>query len=373
MTIRRSAIPVVMILLAGGGVACGTSGADGSGGGATTSSSGAGGNPNTNPSDGPPAGNPEGHCTVPIDGIPEDTSQPDTVIGDGTPASCTSAAVVAAVAKGGVITFSCGPDPIVITLTETAKVVNDANPRVVLDGGNKVTLSGGGKVRILYQNTCDQAQHYTSSHCQDQDTPKLTVQNITFVDGNATGAMPEGAGGAIFDRGGRLKIIHSRFFHDVCDPAGPDVGGGAVRALDQSMGLPVYVIQSTFGGTQPLGNVGANGGALSSIGVSWTVVNSLFAFNQAIGTGASSGMGGNGGAIYNDGNTYHLDVCGTAMHDNSANEGGGAIFFVSNDKSGSFSVTDSTLTHNPSGKFETMPGIFYIASGPPDTTGSTIQ
>jgi hypothetical protein len=62
----------------------------------------------------------------------------DPVIGDGTPASCTSDASVAAVAAGGVITFSCGPAPVTITMTATAKVVN-ARPKIVLDGGGRVT------------------------------------------------------------------------------------------------------------------------------------------------------------------------------------------------------------------------------------------
>ena len=50
-------------------------------------------------------------------------------IGNGTPASCTSAAVVEAVAAGGIITFDCGPDPVTITMTATAKVRNDNGPR----------------------------------------------------------------------------------------------------------------------------------------------------------------------------------------------------------------------------------------------------
>ena len=70
------------------------------------------------------------------------------MIGDGTPASCTSAAVIAAVAEGGVITFSCGQAPVIITMTGAATV--PATSRlVVLDGGGKVTLSGGGKTQIL--------------------------------------------------------------------------------------------------------------------------------------------------------------------------------------------------------------------------------
>ena len=66
----------------------------------------------------------------------------------------------------------------------------------MLDGGGKVTLSGGGRRRILYMNTCDAAQVHTTSHCQDQDHPRLTVQNLTFVDGNSTGDMTEGGAAA---------------------------------------------------------------------------------------------------------------------------------------------------------------------------------
>src|ERR1700685_317450 len=59
----------------------------------------------------PAAGNPNGHAFVPHAARAVNTSHPNHVIGNGTPASCTSAAVVRAVAKGGVITFSCGPKP----------------------------------------------------------------------------------------------------------------------------------------------------------------------------------------------------------------------------------------------------------------------
>ncbi len=363
----------------------GTSGSGGSGGGTsgsggtTTGTSGTGGNPNTNPDSGPPAGNPDGNCTVPQEAQAEDSSNPDHVIGNGTPESCTSDAVVDTIAKGGVITFDCGPDPITITLDKTAKIFNNTGPKIVIDGGGKVTLSGGGKVRILYQNTCDQNQVWTTSHCQDQDHPQLSVQNLTFVDGNAKGEDPDG-GGAIFVRGGRFKVVNSRFFNNVCDDVGPDVGGGAIRTLSQSQGLPVYVVNSTFGGKPELGNVCSNGGGLSSIGVSYTVINSLFSDNKAIGNGANPAKqgtpgGGSGGAIYNDGNTYTLDLCGVKMTNNTANEGGGAIFFVSNDKTGTLKITDSFLSNNPSLGFETSgyPGIFVIANGNPQVQNSTIE
>lgn len=338
--------------------------------------------PNTDPMQGPDAGNQDGSCDIPEEGRPEDTSSPDHVVGTGTPESCTGAAFVAAVAQGGIITFDCGPDPVTIKLSETAKVFNDKSPKVVIDGGNKVTLSGSGKVRILYQNTCDEAQVWTTSHCNDQPEPALAVQNITFVDGNAKNEAGDETrgGGAIFVRGGRFKVNNSRFFGNVCDDTGPDVGGGAIRAFDQSEGKPIYIANSTFGGAAELGNVCSNGGALSSIGVSFTVLNSAFSYNRAVGNGANPAKtgtpgGGSGGAIYNDGNTFTLTLCGTRIEHNDANEGGGAIFFVSNDRSGSLVIRDSVLSDNPSGQFETegFPGIFVLAKEPPTVSGSTLE
>ena len=87
--------------------------------------------------------------------------------------------MVKAVAQGGIIAFNCGPKPVTITMTATAKVVNTSH-RVVLDGGGKVTLSGGGKIRILYMNTCDPKQKFTTNDCWEQQWPQLVVQNLTF-------------------------------------------------------------------------------------------------------------------------------------------------------------------------------------------------
>ena len=315
--------------------------------------------------DWPEAGTTDARCTIPDQAQPVDSSAPDHVVGNGTPASCTSQAFVDAVAAGGVITFDCGPDPVTITLTQTARVYNDTGPEIVIDGGSMVTLDGDGQRRILYMNTCDADLVWTTSHCQNQDHPRLTIQNLTFVNGQSVGDDPDG-GGAIFVRGGRFKIVNCRFFNNRCDETGPDVGGAAVRVLSQYDSQPVYVVNSTFGGRDDLGNVGSNGGALSSIGVSFTVINSVMSHNLAIGYGANPAQtgtpgGGNGGAIYNDGNTFTLWVCGSTLTNNTANEGGGAIFFVSNDRSGSLSIDRSYLSNNPSLGFETDPGIFVLA------------
>ena len=327
----------------------------------------------------PQPGNPGG-VPLPDEARPVDTSHPDVVIGAGTPASCTSQAVVDAVAHGGIITFDCGPDPVTIVMTDTAKVVN-TSPVVVLDGGGRVTLSGAGQRRILYMNTCDPAQIWTTSHCQNQDSPQLTIQRLHFTQGNSTGDMREGGGGgAVFVRGGRVKVIESRFTANRCDATGPDLGGASLRVLSQYQGLPAIVATSTFGGSPSEENICSNGAAISSIGVSWQIFNSVFSYNNAIGTGANPASpgtpgGGSGGAIYLDGNLFTLDLAGSIMRDNGANEGGGAIFFVSNDRTGELRITRSVLERNLSRGFETagFPGIFFLGRGAPQVTDSMIS
>ncbi len=297
------------------------------------------------------------------------------MIGNGTPASCTSAAVVAAVAAGGIITFCCGPAPVTITMTATAKVVNTSQ-QVVLDGGGKVTLSGGGRLRILYQNTCDQAQRWTTSHCQDQPTPALTVQNLTFIDGNATGSdITGGSGGAIYAEGGALKVVNSRFIDNRCYRSGPDLGGAAIRAFEQDPAVPVYIVHSTF-----TGGICSNGGALSSIGVSWTVLNSLFTGNQAIGFGAnpaSAGApgGGSGGAIYTDGDTYTLTDRGHADL-RQLRPRGRRRDLLRQQRPHRDPATSPTrcCADNPSAEFHNFPGtIFFLGKGQPVITGSDLD
>jgi hypothetical protein len=138
------------------------------------------------PEDGSPAGNPDGQHPIPAGADPIDASEPDHVIGTGTPESCNCDDFIDAVAQGGAIVFDCGDDPVTITMDEPAKVFNDADPDIIIDGGGLVTLSGGGKTHILYMNTCDKNQVWITPHCQNQDHPRLTVQNITFSDGNST-------------------------------------------------------------------------------------------------------------------------------------------------------------------------------------------
>jgi hypothetical protein len=323
-------------------------------------------------------GNSAGPVAVPSAARAVDTSHPNHVIGTGTPASCTATAVVRAVADGGIITFNCGPKPVTITMTAPAKVVNTSH-QVILDGGGKVTLNGAGKTRILYMNTCDQKQKYTTDDCWEQRWPRLVVQNIAFE--NAYSAVQQTStsnygGGAIFDQGGQLKVVNSAFTGNRCYPSGPDLGGAAIRALGMYMGTPVYITHDTF-----TGNSCSNGAALSGLYANFVVLNSVMTGNQATGFGANpaghgTAGGGSGGAIYTDGDHYNLTIGGTVISGNSAREGGGAIFFVVDAGGGTLTIDHSTLHRNPSGKFQNAPGIFDSVDGhvtPPVVVDSSIS
>jgi hypothetical protein len=278
---------------------------------------------------------------------------------------------VRAVAAGGVITFDCGPKPVTIVMASTANVIKTRR-LVVLDGGGLITLSGGGKRRILYSNTC--AGHWSTSDCVDQPYPQVVVQNITFANGydgtHQSTCSDErcwyggiSGGGAIYAEGGQFKAVNSRFLDNRCYAFGPDLGGGAIRALAQYHNHPVYITNDTFQGGRC-----SNGGALSSIQVQWTILNSEFIDNQAIGWGANPAAngtpgGGSGGAVYMDGKNNDLLVAGTVMEGNRAREGGGAVFDVVDSGWGSLTFNESRLRDNVSGQFETFPGVYYYIDG----------
>jgi hypothetical protein len=354
---------LILSLVSGHGVAARTGGSQFSAGAVAA----------TRPTALPDFGNPHGHFYVPPAGRAVSTSHPGHVVGHGTPASCTSAAVVRAVAAGGIIRFDCGHKPVTIVMTATA-TVNKRTRLVVLDGGGLVTLSGARERRILYSDTC--AGTWSTDDCVNQPYPQIVVQNITFADGyngthqvTCTANIPRcwyggvDGGGAIYAEGGQFKAVNSRFINNGCYRFGPDLGGGAIRALAQYQNRPVYITSDTFSGGEC-----SNGGALSSIAVQWDVLNSVFVNNRAVGWGANpaaSGTpgGGSGGAIYNDGDDYDTLVAGTIMRDNTAREGGGAVFFVVDSGWGKLTFNESTLHNNTSGQFQTFPGIYDNIDG----------
>ncbi len=295
------------------------------------------------------------------------------VIGDGTAKSCTYAKLAKAVKSGGDISFRCGPDPVTIVVKKTLVTCNTHNckdgwqggkrvTKLSINGGNKVTLSGGGERGIFYANTCDHKLGWIDGRCDTQASPHVTFRNITLRDGNATkgpagydGVLGGGGGGAIAMRGGRLTVKNATFTKNRCVKAHSDAGGGAIRVTGQTK--TARILTSTF-----TSNRCASGGALSSLHAPMIVRDSTFTKNRATGKGASSGKGGNGGAIYFDGTRQNVRVEGSTIQKNVAPEGGPGIFYVSNDRSGSLTIKGSRITKNTGASFWTgkTKSIFFL-------------
>ncbi|MDI1432529.1 choice-of-anchor Q domain-containing protein [Polyangium sorediatum] len=247
-----------------------------------------------------------------------DVSSPTTVVGTGTPASCTEAALDAAITSGGVIVFDCGPDPVTIVLSKAKTIQADT----VVDGGGRVTLSGDQKTRIFEMDT----KNFEAT------SPTLTVQRLTLRDGKASGtAIPlgtdvDGGGGAIYHVGGNVSVVDCVFLDNEAALEGPDVAGGAIYSIGRGT---LRVTSSRFSG-----NRASNGGALGALGAAILIADSTLEENRATGYGANSvepngqqvGRGGNGGAICMDGQGRTLSICGTLVQNNQGRAYGGALF-----------------------------------------------
>jgi hypothetical protein len=285
---------------------------------------------------------PAATCTPPITAV--DTSSPTTVVGTGTAASCTAAALTSALTAGGIVTFNCGSAPATITVTSTIEL--PVTKDTVIDGGGKITIDGGGAVRILDWNSLNYRATMFS----------LTLQNITFAHGHVTGTMPyasaplpcssgyyDGAGGALQMRDGVLHVINSVFLDNEAEKLGPDVGGGAIY-LNGALGGVVT-------GSSFINNSASNAGAIGALNSDLDVYNSNLEGNAALGFGANgndksmcsvmatngqyqTGSGGNGGAITMDGGSDGTHTfCGLTFKGNTGGMQalGGAMFRTPDD------------------------------------------
>jgi hypothetical protein len=237
------------------------------------------------------------------------------------------------------------------------------NKNTVIDGGNKVTLDGGHAVQIL---------NFPGTDFQ-VNTNGLTLQHLALINGKTTPkqAIPtapapcsqgydDGAGGALYMLDGNLLVVDCIFTGNQAAQLGPDTGGGAIYIEGSKNGA--VIVGSTF-----TNNSGANAGAIGALFAELDIYNSLFQNNTATGHDANDndasmcsvinngqneiGSGGNGGAIYGDGNSFNITLCGDAVLNNAAgvNAFGGGLFFTSDDMLGILSITDTTMTGNTGG------------------------
>lgn len=233
----------------------------------------------------------------------------DAVVGTGTPASCTEAALETALAAGGTITFNCGAAPHTIVLTGAKNL----NVDMTVDGDNLITLSGGNATRI-FNIAADKT---------------VTLRELVLVDtpNSASGLYNSGTlivvdstfrnhlRGAIYNAGGTITVLNGVFEDN------------ERSAITNENAGTLSVTSSTFRRNKMMGS-GYGGAIYGSTGSTNTISNSLFEENQA---------GESGGAIYN---SHLMTITRSIIRDNEAYGGGG----IGN--SGTLLIRDSHISFN---------------------------
>jgi hypothetical protein len=203
---------------------------------------------------------------------------PATIVGrDGAP--CNEAALDAAVARGGLVTFNC-PIPTTIPLTSRITVSNNT----ALDGtGQTISISGGSLVGVFSINS----------------GVNFSVNNLTIANGNAT------YGGGIINSGGELIVTNSTFSGN----SSGSVGGGIY-----SSGA-LIVTNSTLSGNSA---VSGGGGIYNDTGGTLALTNSTFSGNTTVNFGGAIEISGLNGAVV-------VNVTNSTFSGNSAPSNSGAI------------------------------------------------
>ena len=245
------------------------------------------------------------------------------VVGDGTSASCTEAALDAVLDGGGAVSFNCGDAPVTIRLTSTIIVEADTS----IDGGGRVTLSGNRARRVLQVNQdvtldldditiADGAAMEGSGIYVDRGT--LNVRGSTFTNNRGPCCTPS-SGGAIFNNNGTVTIDRSTL-------SGSYVGGSGANLYNYNG--TVTISNSTIAGGQS-----NNGGGIFNFGqrgveghtgetATITITNTTFANNSGSGGGAIFNFG------YIDGTygTARISISNSTLVGNFAGSGGSAVF-----------------------------------------------
>lgn len=225
------------------------------------------------------------------------------VVGTGTPASCTEAALVAALAGGGAVTFSCGAAPHTIVFTGQKNLSASTS----IDGGGLITLDGNQAHILFYMN----------------NALNLTLSGLTLAQGRSPTH-----GAAIYAQGpGALTLTDVNLANNEAAQY-----GGAILAYN-GVALNLTRVRAT-------GNrAGQRGGVIFTLNSNDTIT-----LNQFVASGNHAALAG--GAIHHQGGTMLISnslFAGNSV--TSINEGGGAID-VRPAGGTNFTITNSTFHGN---------------------------
>ncbi len=317
------------------------------------------------------------------------------VVGTGSPASCTEAALDAALGGGGVVTFNCGAGPATIVLTGQKNVTQTTT----IEGAGKITLRGSGTVRLFNVSVgagLNLRDLTLSNGTANQGGAIYNDGTVTidgsWLDGNNA---PGGVAGGIFNNG-TLSITNSTLSNNVAAAGlaggiqnngvltvgnstfsgnyGSLAGGGLINGGSATISGSTFdgnggyhsggiqnngslvVSDSTF--TANTANGGLGGGLYNGFGFTATVTNSTFISNSTSGSGYGAG-------IYNGGS---LTVAGGTLISNTSGAEGGGIY-----NEGSLTISASRLSVNGAGANRKGGGIYNSSSGVLSVFASTIS
>jgi hypothetical protein len=237
--------------------------------------------------------------------------------------NCTQAALAAALAGGGTVTFACNGT---ITLSNTI----DITANTTLDGtGAQISISGGNTNRLFYVSTNVSFR-----------LASLTLANGSVCGTNAAGgAFPapglDAGGACLLNQGGTVTLNNCLLTNHWAyggQPATSGTGGGrglggAICSLGGQLNLTNCQVANCgaagglgYFGSEYSGNGGtAQGGAFYVLGGSLNLDTVNLSSNRATGRAAQGGVGmglltasqggnGNGGAIYASGASVCLNA-----------------------------------------------------------------
>lgn len=279
--------------------------------------------------------------------FPRPARSANSVVGDGSAASCTENAFVTVFnavesSGGGTITFDCGAAALAIIFTYQKAV--SANTE--LDSGDLITLSGGN-ITSLFQVYCDKTftlNHITLAHGYGTVGGVENFGNLIVQDSQLLNNAALNSDGAISNFG-VLNLTNAV----IANNSAGQYGGGI-----NLEGGTATIQNSQFTGNSAF----TGGGAIRArTGVTATVDSSQFTDNQV--TDVYAG----GGAIYTEGT---LTITHTTLSQNYGSRGGGLYiadgstsisrsWFIGNysaygggirQSAGKLAVMDVTFDHN---------------------------
>jgi hypothetical protein len=201
------------------------------------------------------------------------------VVGSGTAASCTDAALNTALSGGGLVTFNCGAFPVTIDIS-TGTGTKTISADTTIDGGNLITISGGNAVGVfsvrskvnfsvqtlIIANGIANGIAYGGGGIYGKGT--LTVTNTIVANSTSGGNC---AGDSLTDGGHNLDSDGSCRVGPATDPmlapAGLADNGGPTQTIALRAGSPaINAGDETVCGTGPVWNVDQRGYSRPGLG-----------------------------------------------------------------------------------------------------------